>query len=252
MKTSNAKIKSLLALDHAYCAFTAEQLKDLSKYSKVLAGLRFSKVKSGRRTWQGVYLYSNVGPYFEFIEGIEKGHGIALSPPRPTSIDAFLLKKAFPKIKFYSRKIPYDGKIWFESLTTNDSKSTLTSIYTWVMRYHVNYNFVKIARPIQHCSIDRLHNLEVLFPKSEAPMIFDQTRWFKNKPIKKGSTVTLQIPCRDGTPFTIKYLLRSNVTRPIFKSLSLSLSPSANIKTKSSKYFALKSLGKRRLRLSAK
>ncbi len=111
-------IHSSLVLDHFFLSFSEDDFNELHHLLGSLKEVEHRATRSGDDQWEGLYLRSSIGSYFEALKGEEYSLGIAFSPWRMSYVDASLIVKEMPKIK-WKRTPMYQGaskKIWFEAI----------------------------------------------------------------------------------------------------------------------------------------
>lgn len=237
-------IRKRLVLDHFYLGFNTEEINDLKKITKIFKRCNHSKVKSGKDAWEGVYLYSNIGSYFEMILDKEKyGFGIATSGQPVQYVDVTKIIEKLPNLPWTKgkRKLGETKKTWFEwiSLKPFKHKSEYSPFYTWLMRYYLVDWSIK-DRKIEQCSIDRFLSLKIEVGKDHIDYIKYHSQWLPGKATVNRTSVEIIIPNRDFGEFKINIKLVPGDMKPKFRSLTMQICPGKSIKLVSLKHFKFK------------
>ena len=237
-------LKNGLALDHFYTGFTHEEMNDLKNLIRFSKRCDHRKIKSGKDSWEGVYLSSNTGSYFEMILGTEKyGMGIAVSSRYLQYFDGSKVPSDFPKLK-WRKNIRYwrkTKKKWFTaiSLLKTPLEKNISNIFsTWIMQYHPLHE-KKHAKTIPQSNVERFHRLVVQAGQELMPMIRYHTQWLPGRHKFRKNKIELCIPSKDGGPFRIAIRFLKGKMQPRFVSLEMSLCPDVRSKTIKMRSFRL-------------
>ena len=138
-------IRDSLCLDHFYLGFDSSRIGQFKRLSKLLAHCKFSKVKSGKDAWSGVYLYAADGTYFEAIDsgkdGAKYSAGIAASAWQVQYFDVRKICEEEPRLPWesYVRRFGETRQKWFTAIYLKDAfagKKGVRPLSTWLMHYH--------------------------------------------------------------------------------------------------------------------
>lgn len=245
---NRAMVRNSLCLDHFYVGFSNDQITDLKHLTEAFKRCSFREVSSGRDSWAGVYLYSNLGSYFEMIRGSESyGLGIACSSHAMQYVNAHKIRQEMKTLpwKLGSRKWAKTKKTWFDWLALKPLNSKTWSyqpFYSWIMHYHQNHIEERINRPAQG-SIDRFKCLELLMEKEFSEYVAYHSKWLPGSVRLSSNGASLTLPNRDSGDFHINIEYSKGHLNPQFKSLEMSLCPDVSFKQVQLKTFALKKSG---------
>ena len=106
-----------LTLDHTYISLPENSFKKYIDFFKELNGMH-SVVNSSDDSWEGLYLKSRIGDYFEILNNKRNGgFGLALSPLRPMHVDVSNIIKEQPNLDWkYGKRLDGQNRRWLETI----------------------------------------------------------------------------------------------------------------------------------------
>ncbi len=245
---SQKSIKNSLVLDHFYSGFSADDFTDLQQLFRRFQGVTIRTIKSGKDTWSGIYIVSNVGSYSEFLlrSDIQYGLGCAFTTKAPPAfrIPRVVLDLLPFRFSKESRRLN-KGKTsvrWFDSyvrLAPNSQKSRYSGIWAWMMHYHQrdSKHFNKSLFP--HSSVDRFLEMKMTMGKKLLDHLLHHFAWTPGQIYRSRDRIKITISNRDFSEFAVNIRLKEGDAVPEFESLKFSLSPFVKLKSVKGKRFAL-------------
>ena len=156
--------KHPFVIDHLYITVEENKFTQLKEelIQKYDAEHRIYNPPSGEAGWEGLYVYSNEGTYFEVLKASsEFGHGkigIALSH-RDQNFETFEYCKAnFPDIEVKEYKNSM-GEPWFTAIYKQDVPEHLDSL-VWIMSYDGKYKTGRFLKK-NHFQIERFKKIKL-------------------------------------------------------------------------------------------
>lgn len=216
MKTD--KITEYLALDHFYVAMDLKSVRTLSVMTKKLRGCTHKLVKSGDDTWEGVYLHSRTGAYFELVHAKSTvACGLAMSARLVQYCDIRKIRRQFPKLKWLlGHRIFKKNQPWFDYLSIKNKNNS--GMYAWLMHYHF---FHRPRRTFYGLSVDRFVKLKLILGKNNLNDLKTHIAWVPKQKIYSSSKVKIIIPDREFSEFIVDIKLVSGDQMLTFDSLEI-------------------------------
>lgn len=198
-------VRSKLRLDHFYIDFLPTEFRALVPLASIFAGSTHNVVQAEGASWEGIYLSSESGAYFELL-GRRQAAGIAVSPQYIQYHDASKIREEMPWLPWAPTglmKWP-DGQPWFEwETTTPVTKDHHPAVETWTMKYHLSHDPEKTKFHVRP-SITRFRRLHLLIGESRFHEIHPACEWLPGRNFLGTENCVLEIPCRDGSYFTVE------------------------------------------------
>lgn len=214
-----------LCLDHSYINLQSEAFDQLLPLSSRLRGVDHVKTVSGNESWEGIYLLSRTGAYFEILREYREGAiGIGISPMRPYYVDASKITEAYPELSWKKGTRTFkDGQAWFDWFSTIDFTTVTDTIFDpWVMKYHLSHRDSGVAssRPL---SIDRFRKLNLELGSSHVSFLRRTSSWLPGVKSFADDEITFTIPDREGSSYQIAIVVVPGDSKFKFKSLEMDL-----------------------------
>lgn len=217
-------IQSSLVLDHIYIDLPSEDFDALTKLTNYIKGCEHSHVKSSDDAWEGLYISTSRGSYFEFLrERRPGGLGIAMRLPKDSMLDAREIVRELPQLAWQAGRRDYlDGDPWFDWLSLGDYRSFDTFFNAWIMHYHPRENTKNAERP--KCTIKGLTTLCVTLGDENIGTVKELSRWMPGEGLPLfGNTFSVMVRERDETQFNLQIKLVQGTTRFQFSALSMEI-----------------------------
>jgi hypothetical protein len=216
-----------IGLDHFYTGFNKEEIKDLKNLSK-LPFCVFSKVKSGKDSWQGLYWSSTSGSYFEMLEKPSEERyqlGFAFSANTIQYFDIRKIKTLFKNDQGLKTtlRLSKTGKPWFTAISSKKRKNE--SVFMWGMHYFFNERTRKTTTINKPSLIERFIELEV----KANPKILEELKtscyWAPFSLIKNKKKAILNIQQKDKSYLKVICHLDPKTEYTSFISMTVQASP---------------------------
>jgi|GEM_PF-6103444 len=211
-------IRDSLVLDHFYINASNEDFDALLKMKDFIQnGFRHSVVKTDNDQWEGIYLRSRAGSYFEILRNRRPNSlGLAFQTFDPMSLDASEIMSELPlDWNVFSRSFP-DGQNWFDSISTMEDPASLGNYFSpWIMKY-----YIRKAKPqavIAPRSIDRFPSIEMTLGRAHLEHVRSLSEWFPGVREFNADFIHFQYPDRDGWSFDVRIHLVDGDQRFEFK-----------------------------------
>lgn len=238
---NKSNFRDLVGIDHFFMGFKKSEIEDLKAMSK-LPFCRFSRVKSGKDSWQGVYWTSATQSYFEMVESPEPGHyqfGLAISANHIQYNDIRRIRSFYKGVKRLSAKVRVfeKSKKWFEYVfKTGPAKS---SVSMWAMHYFFCERERKISKNAGPSIIERFTELEIEVNPRFLKELRDTCYWMPFHKNQRGKTLILDFLNKDRSQFRVKCIVNPKVEHSTFLSLKAQASPLKKYALPTMKYFKL-------------
>lgn len=197
-------IREKLRLDHFYVDLSAAAFRALLPLKDVFAGSLHKVVEVADGSWEGLYIYSAGGVYFELL-GRRPGSGLALSADYIQYEDASRIVEEMPWLPWQPsglRSWP-SGQPWFRYETTTPDRAAQTEAFeTWTMKYYFGER--ERNRAFERPTITRFRRLHLAVGEGRYPEIAPACAWLPGRNLLGEGRCKLEIPCRDGTYFEIE------------------------------------------------
>lgn len=166
-----------LSLDHFYLLLPENKFYSM-KDQLVKLGASHQIVQSGEDSWEGLYLHSRTGEYFEILKNENAGFGMAFSA---TVFYLTETKTVIESLKNYNWKsgtrLTKNNEKWFDWYSTGEYSDLKTLLNVWVMAYHkrhIDYAEMPFVKSI--LSFDKIYmsvgkeNLDAIEKVLELPL----------------------------------------------------------------------------------
>ncbi len=214
--------QQMLVLDHFFINASAEDFEALKKLKEFIPyGVRHDVVKAADDQWEGLYLRSRPGSYFEILRDRRPNAlGLAFQTIDPMILDAAKITEELAlDWKIQNRKSA-DGQPWFDYISI--SSTELDSLFVaWIMKYYVRDR--KPVGTVMPRSIDRWVSLEMTLGRRHADRVSHESQWFPGTREITNDAIQFTVPDRDGHPFDIRIRLIDGDARFEFKKAIIDL-----------------------------
>ena len=228
---STSSIRERLALDHFYIPASADELGALSKMTSGLRDSSYSRIVSGDDHWEGVYIPSRTGDYFEIVHYPRAAPlGLAFSPAKPQYTDARKLAKEFPALAWKrGSRLTDTHQPWFDWLSlSDDADPTFPPIKAWAMHYHFTH-WPQSTTPSGPRVIDRFKRVELILGRDIVPSLRALVPWIPGSQRWGDGKIALVLPLRDGHELLIDIRLKDGDERLSFLSLEMEITRGQDI-----------------------
>lgn len=222
---SNPSIRERLALDHFYVPATSEELSALSEMIPRLRDSVHSRVVSGNDHWEGIYISSRIGDYFEIVLDPRASNlGLAFSPLKPQYTDSRKISDEFPALNWKKgSRLTESSQPWFDWLSlTDDSDPIVPAVNAWVMHFHFSH-WGQTRMPSAPRVIDRFKKINFIMGRDRVPDLRAQIPWLPGLQNWSNSGAALLLPLRDGHQFEVDIATIDGSTPLTFRSLEMEI-----------------------------
>lgn len=225
-------IRNALVLDHFYIGVSDEQFQMLLPLADSLKSCFNKHVKSGDDSWEGIYLSSRTGAYFEILrERRSESLGLAFSAYRPQYCDVMQIKDELKDLdwKSYQRNWE-DNSPWFDSLSLGSYCDVQETFFNaWLMQYHFNPRPVDSLVPLSVRAVDRFQTIDLELGKRHLDEVRKLSSWFPGVLKFENDNICFRLPDRDGSTFEVNVKLVDADVRFRFKSLKMRRNPEESV-----------------------
>lgn len=218
-------IRERLFLDHFYIPATSEELAALSKMTSHIRDSVHSRVASGGDHWEGIYISSRIGDYFEIVRYPRASSlGLAFSPAKPQYTDARKIEEEFPELDWKKGSRPTEtNRPWFDWFSlTDDSDPVIPPVNAWVMHYHFSH-WEQAKIPSGPRVIDRFKRLDFTVGRDHVRALRAQIPWLPGSQSWNEERAVLSLPIRDGHHFEVQLSIADGPGPLSFRSLEMEL-----------------------------
>lgn len=222
---SNPSIRERLALDHFYIPATSEELAALSTMTSRLRDSVHSRVVSGADHWEGIYISSRIGDYFEIVlDPRASALGLAFSPLKPQYTDARKIADEFPALDWKKgSRLTESNQPWFDWLSlSDDSDPVIAAVNAWVMHFHFSH-WEQARMPSGPRVIDRFKRIDLILGRDRVPDLRAKVPWLPGSQNWGKAQATLSLPLRDGHRFEVGITLIDGGAPLSFRSLEMAI-----------------------------
>lgn len=196
-------VMNSLTFDHLYISLPENSFKKYINFFTDLNGVH-SVVNSSDDSWEGLYLKSRIGDYFEILNNKRNGGlGIALSPLRPMHVEVSNIIKEQPHLDWkHGKRLDGQNRPWFDWYSLDnylDAKNLLFNV--WIMDYAKSHNDVK-AKPKTNF-VDSFNSIELSLGSAHLSKIEDNLKFTDYKIVKESNYLKFSIPKNDGWNFDV-------------------------------------------------
>jgi hypothetical protein len=209
----STKIRDHLVLDHFYLALRESQIQALRALKDLLKRTYYSTTTSGKERWTGIYIYSNIGTYFEAIP-IEKVARLAFAFRTGPShfVDCRKMCRELPHLPWQGGKKLWrqSKRTWFNWLNTELKVGFENSeIGAWMMHYP-GLHESKLVAATERASIERFKSIEVVMSPKARGTLIELSRWMPGKIEIRARSASLALKDRDYGTFHVEIDFRKN------------------------------------------
>jgi hypothetical protein len=201
-------LRRALVLDHFYASLPADEFQGLLGLIGPFPHAKHQKVQTEAGGWEGLYIYSQSGEYFEIL-GDSQTIGLALSARSIQYRNASLIREEFPWIPWESgiMRRP-NGSPWFEWCSPSSGENQRPALSVWTMRYFNRHepdtDPPGFKRPSPN--IVRFRHLHVLMGEARFGEIKAALHaWSPGDHVFGDARCLVRLPMRDGHEFTIEF-----------------------------------------------
>ena len=212
-------MRQSLQLDHFYINASPEDFEAFLKLKDVIkTGVRHEVVKADGDEWEGLYIYSRPGSYFEILKDRRPNSlGLAFQVSSPLTMDPAEIMTELPlKWNVFSREM--NGQKWFDALSTASAPFTRETLFdAWIMKYYqrkTNHKGPKLPR-----TLDQFQSIELTLGREHVESIRTLSDWFPGSREINSAQIHFQVPNQDGWPFDVRIDLVDGSQRFEFKKL---------------------------------
>lgn len=218
-------IRERLALDHFYISVTSEELAALSTMTSRLRDSLHSRVVSGADHWEGIYISSRIGDYFEIVlDPRASSLGLAFSPLKPQYTDARKIAEEFPALDWKKgARLTETKQPWFDWLSlSDDSDPIIAAVNAWVMHFHFSH-WEQNRMPSGPRVIDRFNRIDLNMGRDRVPDLRAKIPWLPGSQNWRNAQAALSLPLRDGHRFEVGITLIDGDAPLSFRSLEMEI-----------------------------
>lgn len=211
-------------LDHFYIGVSSFEFQPLLPIANALQGCQHLVVQSGNDSWEGIYLFSNAGPYFEILnERRNQGLGIAFCTTSETR--QIIARMSDLPWKSGTRHRA-NGSPWFDWLSLGEYLNVKETWFNaWIMRYCESSK----PRTAPAFSIKRFLSLKMSLGNERLDEMKSLARWFPEPFEMENSRVTVFIADRSGDRLKIEIQLVTGNEKFTFHSIDFELNDGVNV-----------------------
>lgn len=221
----DSSIRDRLTLDHFYISATSEELAALSKMTSHLRDSVHSRVVSGDDHWEGIYISSRIGDYFEIVlDPRSSSLGLAFSPLRPQYTDSRMIAEEFPELHWRKgSRLTESRQPWFDWLSlSDDSDPVIPAVNAWVMHFHFSH-WERGRGPTRPNVIDRFKRIELVAGRDGVAAMRALLPWLPGSQDWTDSGAVLSLPLRDGHRFQVDISIIDGSSPLSFRSVEMEL-----------------------------
>jgi hypothetical protein len=222
---TNPSIRERLVLDHFYIPVTSEELASLSKMTSRLRDSVHSRVVSGDDHWEGIYITSRIGDYFEIVRYPRASNlGLAFSPAKPQYTDARKIAEELPNLDWKrGARVTKSNQPWFDWLSlSDDSDPVIPAVKAWVMHYHSSHQ-EQTRMPSGPRVIDRFKKIELTVGRDLIPALRVLIPWLPGSQTWGENKASLLLPLRDGHHFEVRISIIDGKIPLSFRALEMEI-----------------------------
>jgi hypothetical protein len=201
------RVQDHLVLDHFYLTLEDRQIQALRDLERRMKRCYYSATTAGNRSWAGLYLYSNIGSYFEMIpHRIVPRLAFAFRTGPNDFVDCRKMRSELPHLPWQGGKTLWrkTKKVWFNWLDTKLKVGFENSeIGAWMMHYpSLHEPNLRAAR--DQASLERFKSIAVqMSPKARGTLI-ELSRWMPGKIDIGKRSASLAFKDRDYGDFVVE------------------------------------------------
>jgi hypothetical protein len=204
MKTS---VRDHLVLDHFYLTLSERQIEALRGLEKQMKRCYYSETTAGKRSWAGLYIYSNIGSYFEMLPNRKVPRlAFAFRTGPNDFVDCRKMRAELPRLPWQGGKTLWrkTKKVWFNWLDTKLKIGFENSeIGAWMMHYP-SLHEPNLRAAKDRASLERFKSIAVeMSPKARGTLI-ELSRWMPGKIDIGKRSASLAFKDRDYGDFDVE------------------------------------------------
>ncbi len=237
-------VRNRLVLDHFYIGLDDDAFEKLLPLTQLFKNCEHSKVTSGAESWEGIYLQSRTGAYFEIVRDREvHGLGLALSAAKPQYTDTRKIVEELPELPWKTgTRVDEGGAPWFDWITLSDYLDIHATFFNaWIMNYRFNHR--DSSHTVSPCSVDRFKEIHLDLGRDNVSEVERLSSWLPGTREIKENLIQFELPDREGSSFIVFIHLVDGKSQFRFKSLDLALAHGQNVESKKLGTFLLEQHG---------
>lgn len=201
------KVRDHLVLDHFYLTLEERQIQALRGLEKRMKRCYYSATTAGKRSWAGLYIYSNIGSYFEMIpHRIVPRLAFAFRTGPNDFVDCRKMRSELPHLPWQGGKTLWrkTKKVWFNWLDTKLKIGFENSeIGAWMMHYpSLHESNLRAAK--DQASIERFKSIAVQMSPRARGTLIELSRWMPGKIEVRSRSASLTFKNRDYGNFHVE------------------------------------------------
>jgi hypothetical protein len=209
----DTKVRDHLVLDHFYLTLPETQIQALRELEGHLKRTYYSATTAGKQNWAGLYIYTNIGSYFETIPSKNVARLAFAFRTGPTHfVDCRRMRAELPHLPWQGGKIFWrkTKKVWFNWLDTKLKVGFENSeIGAWMMHYP-GLHERRLGAAQERASLERFKSIEVLMSSKARRTLIELSRWMPGKIDIRARSASLELKNRDYGPFHVEIDFRKS------------------------------------------
>ncbi len=223
-----------LVLDHFYISLEPNDFLPFIETANFFSRCEHIHVKSSDDAWEGVYLSSKTGAYFEVLnERRLGGLGIAFRSKSQNEWNIRNILKELPLLKWkFGTRSTAKGDPWFDWVSLGDYLDVYKTWFnTWMMHYYPSDKPKDENSSV--FSVSRFLALEMIVGRDHLSLIQELSSWFPGGKKFLDDQIVFSLTDRDGSLFEIYLKLKDGADRFQFKRLSFVLEDGSTLENRS-------------------
>ncbi len=210
-RISGTRVRDHLVLDHFYLTLEERQIQALRQLENLISRCYYSATTAGNRSWAGLYIYTNIGSYFEMIPNRKVPRlAFAFRTGPNDFVDCRKMRTELPHLPWQGGKTLWrkTKKVWFNWLDTKLKVGFENSeIGAWMMHYP-SLHEPNLRAAKQRASLERFKSIAVeMSPKARGTLI-ELSRWMPGKLDIGKRSASLAFKDRDYGDFVVEIAFR--------------------------------------------